>query len=562
MPQQIAPHMQQMSARQRPGLHRVPPDAFLECGILAHGLPRLRCRERGHDKLLAFSCKRRGLCPSCGARRMSQTASHPVGHVIPHVPVRQWVLSLPIPLRRLSGVRPRDMGHGFALATNARGWLDPPLPPLLKGKPSSSRPQPPSMDHVLHLACLVCGRVHAPAEVAYVCPDHGNEGILDVRYDYELIGKRISRATLAGDPDPTIWRYKPLLPVEPEAAVPPLTVGGTPLYEAPRLAATVGLRKLWVKDEARQPSASFKDRASAIAVVRARAQGAEVITTASTGNAAAALAGLCASVAQENVIFVPAAAPPAKVAQLLAYGSRVVLVEGSYDQAFELCLAAAAEYGWYNRNTGYNPYMTEGKKTASYEICEQLGWDAPDAVFVGVGDGCIIGGLHKGLRDLLALGWIDHIPRLYGVQALGSSFLLQAWQSGEDVLTKAPAPAETVADSISAGLPRDRLKAMAAVRDTGGAFIGVSDDEILAAIPALARGSGVFAEPAAAAAWAGCVRAAERGLVGADERVVVVSTGSGLKDIANVRKAVAAVGPDPLTVKPDIDALRAALAAR
>ncbi len=417
------------------------------------------------------------------------------------------------------------------------------------------------MDHVLHLACLVCGRTHAPGDVPYVCPDHGNEGILDVAYDYDLIGTRISRAALANNPDPTIWRYKPLLPVEPDAAVPPLTVGGTPLYAAPRLAADVGLRHLWVKDEGREPSASFKDRASAIAVVRAQAQGAAVITTASTGNAAAALAGLCASVGQENVIFVPAAAPPAKVAQLLAYGSRVVLVAGSYDQAFELCLQAAAEYGWYNRNTGYNPYMSEGKKTASYEICEQLDWNAPDAVFVGVGDGCIIGGLHKGFRDLLALGWIDHIPRLYGVQALGSSFLLQAWESGEDVLTKAPAPAETIADSISAGLPRDRIKAMAAVRDTGGAYIGVSDDEILAAIPALARGSGVFAEPAAAASWAGCIKAAERGLVRGAERVVVVSTGSGLKDVASARKAVAASGPAPLTVAPDMDALRAAFAA-
>ncbi len=417
------------------------------------------------------------------------------------------------------------------------------------------------MDHVLHLTCLVCGRTHDPEAVAYVCPDHGNEGILDVGYDYDLIGKRISPATLARNPDPTIWRYKPLLPVAPDASVPPLTVGGTPLYAAPRLAAAIGLRQLWVKDEGREPSASFKDRASAIAVVRAQAQGAAVITTASTGNAAAALAGLCASVAQENVIFVPAAAPLAKIAQLLAYGSRVVLVQGSYDQAFELCLEAAAEYGWYNRNTAFNPYMTEGKKTASYEICEQLRWNAPDAVFVGVGDGCIIGGLHKGFRDLLELGWIDQIPRLYGVQALGSPFLLQAWESGEDVLTKAPVPAETIADSISAGLPRDRIKAMAAVRDTGGAYIGVSDDEILAAIPALARGSGVFAEPAAAAAWAGCIKAAERGLVRGAERVVVVSTGSGLKDVASARRAVATIEPQPLTVAPDIGALRAAFAA-
>lgn len=431
------------------------------------------------------------------------------------------------------------------------------MPALLQENPS---PLPPIlMDHVLHLSCLVCGRTHASADVSYVCPDHGNEGILDVRYDYDLIGTRISRESLATDRDPTVWRYKPLLPVEPDAPVPPLTVGGTPIYAAPRLAATLGLRHVWVKDEGREPSASFKDRASVIAVVRARAEGAAVITTASTGNAAAALAGLCASVGQENVIFVPEAAPPAKVAQLLAYGSRVVLVQGNYDQAFELCLAAAAEYGWYNRNTAFNPYMSEGKKTASFEICEQLDWDAPDAVFVSVGDGCIIGGIHKGFRDLLALGWIERIPRLYGVQALGSAYLLQAWENDEDVLTKPPIASHTIADSISADLPRDRIKAMAAVRDTGGAFLGVSDDEILAAIPAVARGSGVFAEPAAAAAWAGVSKAVERGFVSASDRVVVVSTGSGLKDVASARKAVAGLEPAPITVAPEMGALREAV---
>src|SRR5690606_9090110 len=191
--------------------------------------------------------------------------------------------------------------------------------------------------------------------------------------------------------------------------------------------------------------------------------------------AAAALSGLCASVGLQNVIFVPASAPQAKIAQLLVFGATVLLVEGTYDDAFDLCLQAAAHYGWYNRNTAYNPYMSEGKKTASYEICEQLGWQAPAAIFVSVGDGCIIGGLHKGLKDLLALGRIDRMPRLIGVQAAGSDYMVQAWESGEDVLTKAPIQASTVADSISAGLPRDRLKAMAAVSETGGSYIRVSD---------------------------------------------------------------------------------------
>ncbi|NKQ36915.1 MAG: threonine synthase [Chloroflexi bacterium] len=416
------------------------------------------------------------------------------------------------------------------------------------------------MEHVKFLKCLICGKEYAPDEVEYICPDHGNEGILDVVYDYDLIGQHISPESLAANDDYTIWRYKPLLPIEPDAAVPPLAVGWTPMYDAPRLAESLGLQQVWVKDDGRNPTASFKDRASAIAVVKAQEQNADIITTASTGNAAAALSGICASVEQPNVIFVPEAAPPAKIAQLLVFGSTVMLVKGTYDDAFELCLEAAAEYGWYNRNTAYNPYMTEGKKTAAYEICEQFDWNAPDVIFVSVGDGCIIGGLHKGLKDLLALGWIDHMPRIIGVQAEGSAFMYEAWRDGEDVLTKAPVSGVTVADSISAGLPRDRIKALAAVTETNGAYVCVSDDEILNAIPALARGAGVFAEPAGAAAYAGLVKAVEDGLVSADERIVVLNTGNGLKDIKSAMTSVEMVGTKPSYVAPNLDDLKRVMA--
>lgn len=406
------------------------------------------------------------------------------------------------------------------------------------------------------LRCIICGRIYAPAQVSYLCPHHGQEGILDVVYDYEALRQQINRERLQVNPDHSIWRYRALLPISPEAPVPPLQVGWTPLYPAPRLAEGLGLSHLWVKDDGRNPTASFKDRASAVAVVKAQEAGSEIVTTASTGNAAAALSGLCASVGQKSVIFVPQSAPPAKIAQLLAFGSTVLLVQGTYDDAFELCLQAADHYGWYNRNTGYNPYMTEGKKTASYEICEQLNWQAPDVVFVSVGDGCIIGGLHKGLKDLLALGWIEQMPRLIGVQAEGSNFLAEAWANNEDVLTKAPISAHTIADSISAGLPRDRLKAMAAVKETQGAYITVSDDEILAAIPALARGCGVFAEPAGAAAYAGLVKAVAHNLVAPHERVVVLNTGNGLKDVASVMKGVEAVGTRPQTIPPTLAAVQ------
>jgi threonine synthase len=416
------------------------------------------------------------------------------------------------------------------------------------------------LENILSLKCLICGKQYGVDEVDYVCPDHGDEGILDVQYDYDVIGRHVSPQSLSRSNDFTIWRYKSLLPVLPETEVPSLSVGWTPLYYTPRLATELGLKHVWVKDEGRQPTASLKDRASALAVVKAREKNAAIITTASTGNAAAALGGLCASIQQPNVIFVPQSAPQAKIAQMLVFGSRVLLVKGTYDDAFDLCLKASKTYGWYNRNTAYNPYMTEGKKTAAYEICEQLDWNAPDRIFVSVGDGCIIGGLHKGLKDMFALGWIDKMPRLMGVQASGSSYMYDAWKDGEEILSKAPINAQTVADSISAGLPRDRIKALAAVKETGGAFISVSDNDILAAIPALARGAGVFAEPAGAAAYAGLVEAVNLQLVARDETIVVLNTGNGLKDVAGAMQAVDLAKTTPFVVAPDLKALKQVVA--
>jgi len=425
-----------------------------------------------------------------------------------------------------------------------------------------------NLDHVLGLKCTMCGAEYGVDEVEYVCPKHGDDGIVDLVYDYELIAQRIDIGKLAHNPIRSIWRYMPLLPVDSEVARRLMegtalgSVGWTPLYPAPRLGEQLGLEHVWVKDDGRQPTASFKDRASAVAVVKTRELGYDVVTTASTGNAAAALAGMCAAISQPNVIFVPRTAPQAKIAQLLVFGATVLLVDGTYDDAFELCLKAAPEFGWYNRNTAYNPYMSEGKKTAAYEICEQLtasnlqsptpNFQSPDVILVPVGDGCIIGGIHKGLQDMLALGWIDHSPRLIGVQAAGSSPLVDAWERGIEGWEMRPAEAHSVADSIVAGLPRDRIKALRAVRQSEGAFIRVSDEEIVAAIPALARGCGVFAEPAAAAAYAGLVKAVEQGLVDPEEQVVVLATGSGLKDIAT---AIESVG-EPAVVSPDLADVR------
>src|SRR5215510_6647212 len=382
------------------------------------------------------------------------------------------------------------------------------------------------MNNVTGFNCVECARSFSVGEIGYVCP--ACEGNLDVLYDYERIGKQLSKAALSDDRNFTIWRYRPLLPIEETSPVPPLTVGWTPIYDCPQLAAEFSIKQLLIKDDGRNPTASFKDRPSAVAVVKAREAGATVVTTASSGNAGSALAGMCASMGMESVIFVPSYAPAAKIAQLRVYGAKVVLVEGSYDDAFDLCLAAGIRYGWYQRNTGYNPYTIEGKKTAALEIGEQLNWEVPDKVFVGVGDGNIIGGLWKGFNDLHTLGLIDRLPQLIGVQAEGASAVVDA-ANGDGVVRAGPS--QTVADSINVGRPRDATRAIRAIRDSGGRGVKVSDEEIITSIGRLASSTGVFAEPAGAAPYAGVVKLCESGAIDRDERVLLMLTGNGLKDV-------------------------------
>lgn len=408
------------------------------------------------------------------------------------------------------------------------------------------------------MRCAVCGRAYGPEELAYTCPVCGLVGTLDVEFNWAHLRAIFDRDALSASRESSMWRYKALLPIGANAEVPPLQVGWTPLYDAPRLRADLGIGRAWVKDDGKNPTGSFKDRASALVVARSLEQGYPVVSTASTGNAAAALAGVGASVGRERletVIFVPASAPEAKIAQLLVYGATVLLVEGTYDQAFELCIAACEAEGWYCRNTGMNPFTIEGKKTAAYEIAEQMGWEVPDVVMVGVGDGNIIGGLHKGFVDLHHLGWIERIPRLIGVQAAGSSPLVRAWEQGTDPRDMQPVDVKTIADSISAGHPRDRAKGLRAVRETGGAMIAVDDDAILRSIPAFARLTGVFPEPSCAAVYAGARRAVELGLIDSQSSVVLLMTGSGLKDIRRAQESV----QGGLRVTPDLDSVRQAL---
>ena len=402
------------------------------------------------------------------------------------------------------------------------------------------------MSNVTGFQCVECAGSFSVSEIEYVCPACG--GNLDVLYDYERIGKQLNKTTLAADRNFTIWRYRALLPIEDSSPAPPLTVGWTPIYDCPQLASEFGVVQLLIKDDGRNPTASFKDRPSALAVVKAREAGARVITTASSGNAGSALAGMCASVGMESVIFVPTYAPAAKIAQLQIYGSKVVLVEGSYDEAFDLCLEAGRRYGWYQRSTGYNPFMAEGKKTAALEIGEQLDWEVPDKVFVGVGDGNIIAGLWKGFNDFHRLGLIDRLPQMIGVQAEGASAVVDA-ANGDGVVR--PGPAHTIADSINVGKPNDATKAIRAIRDSGGYGVKVSDEEIVAAIGRLARSTGVFVEPAGAAPFAGFVKQCESGAIKPDERALLMLTGNGLKDIEAARRVVG----EPLRIKPDIEEL-------
>ena len=430
-----------------------------------------------------------------------------------------------------------------------------------------------TMSNFLGYQCSLCGQKYGPNEVEYICPKHGDMGNLDVMLDYAAIKRAASPDSISASRDFSVWRYLPLLPVsnnglrELSGSSPLFSVGWTPLYRADRLAAALGLKTLFVKDDGRNPTASFKDRASAIVVARARELGAAVIAAASTGNAGAALAGMAAAVGQPVVIFAPQTAPQAKVAQLLMFGARVLLVKGNYDQAFDLTLQASREFGWYCRNTGYNPFTVEGKKTAAFEICEQLSqtpreaskpqtskWAAPDRVFVSVGDGNIISGIWKGFKDLLALGWIDKMPKLMGVQAAGSAACANAWAAHTETIT--PVAADTLADSISVDLPRDGVRAVRAVRETGGEYVVVTDDEILAAMRDLARGAAVFAEPAGSTAYAGLIKAAHNGAVSADETIVVINTGNGLKDVKSAMKAAG----EATVIEPTLEAVKAVMA--
>lgn len=375
--------------------------------------------------------------------------------------------------------------------------------------------------------CTICSASYEIRPEYTVCPhcapnqkaDQPLLGILEV----ELHGSTSDKFNIAE-----------LQPIEPEF-FPPIPVGNTPLWEPHRLREFTGLKHLFIKDDGANPTASFKDRASCLVSAAARKFDISEITLASTGNAGSSMAGIGAAAGQHINLFLPESAPPAKLIQALQYGARVFRVNGNYDKAYDLSLIYTRQKGGMNRNTAYNPLTIEGKKTVSLELFAQLG-RAPDAVFVSVGDGCILAGLYKGFKDLLQLGYIKQVPKIVGVQAETSDALFRAFHSGvfENI------PTSTVADSICVDVPRNGTHALSLLKTYGGEMMTVSDREILETQYELSRTAGLFTEPAGAAAYAG-LRKTIAGL-GPDALVVVLTTGNGLKDTGSAALGVEVPG--------------------
>jgi threonine synthase len=425
--------------------------------------------------------------------------------------------------------------------------------------PADSLPTVVNNPYWLGYRCVVCEREYDAHYDGFVCGDCGVDGILDVVYDYGAIAAAgpIFDQGLHG-----LWRFAPLLPVKPAGHHPAWSLGDTPVHEAGRLAKHLGPRSLILKDDTCLPSASLKDRAAAVAVTRARQLGIDHLACASTGNAAASLAVLAARAGMTCTIYVPATAPRAKLAQLVLHGAEVVLVNGSYDQAFDMSLAEISRHNWYSRNCAHNPLLVEGKKTATLEMVFSLtdGFsgnhlDLPDAVLVPVGDGCIISSVVKAFSELREVGLIEKVPRVIGVQAAGAAPLARAWAaggespqdlSGPEILAAVrPVEAVTIADSIQVGIPRNRVKAWRNVAECGGAFLAVPDEAIVEAIGLLARMAGIFAEPSGAAGLAGVLTALDQGLINNSEKIAVLVTGHGLKDPGAGLVDVALTGPVP-----------------
>ncbi|MGB5331880.1 MAG: threonine synthase [Woeseiaceae bacterium] len=410
--------------------------------------------------------------------------------------------------------------------------------------------------------CFSCATTQDMKFAGCLCPSCG--GNLDITYDYEAVAGNIEQ--LRDGRAKYLFSYAPFLPVTKPHSPFPLRIGATPLYPAKRLGQSLGMRNLYLKDDTVNPSASSKDRASVIAVRRAIDIGADIVSVASTGNAGSSLACVAAAVGMQAIVFVPQTAPAAKLAQALSFGATVLAIRGNYDDAFDLCRIASDEFGWFNRSTGYNPFTREGKKICAYEIWESLDGRVPDRIVVPTGDGNLLSGMWKGWCDLKGVGLIKQLPKIDCVQSDASAAISNTvrrirsggssridWRS----VAVDEVKAATIADSIAVDRPRDGLAAVRAIIESGGETVTVTDEDILGAIPEMARLSGIFPEPAAAAPLAAVKQMVGNNTIESDELVVCLVSGSGLKDIGSAQKAAG----KPLVIDPSIDAVRDVLAA-
>ncbi len=404
-----------------------------------------------------------------------------------------------------------------------------------------------------HYQCVNCGKEYPAGGIQYLCPscESGNtpdappKGVLKTVYDYNKLRKNIAPGELFKNLSQNA--FLDLLPVNSPESFGPLNVGNTPAYHWQQKSKN-GTYQLILKDDSHNPTFSFKDRASALVSAFAKENQINTIVAASTGNAGSSLAGICASQSQKAVIFVPATAPKAKLLQIMLYGATIVPVDGNYDAAFDFSLQATKEYGLYNRNTAYNPLTIEGKKTAAFELFRQCGMQAPDMIFVSVGDGVILSGIYKGFEDLLMLGIIEKMPRIVAVQAEGSNSIIRNLHS--EVFE--PSTAQTIADSISVVIPRNFYMAKDFLLKYNGEGIAVPDDAILNASLKLTRNFGIFTEPAGAAAFAGYLKYCETNPPENGSKIAVLLTGSGLKDL----NAVSSLVTLPEAIEPSKEALR------